>query len=136
MVQLLHKLYIRSDDGPQKLFRVIKNPVTDYLPPDCLKLSTHSTPPHPRLLNTESMMLLVCCFLNRLFSTLMIALSFDAPVTRLETYLEQSLKPNQSVCVAVGAMAKGPDDFADSWVDGKIAVSGYILSASVAYLTL
>jgi rRNA small subunit pseudouridine methyltransferase Nep1 len=39
MVQLLHKLYIRSDDGPQKLFRVIKNPVTDYLPPDCLKLS-------------------------------------------------------------------------------------------------
>jgi len=39
MVQLLHKLSIRSDDGPQKLFRVIKNPVTDYLPPDCLKLS-------------------------------------------------------------------------------------------------
>jgi rRNA small subunit pseudouridine methyltransferase Nep1 len=39
MVQLLHKLYIRSDDGPQKLFRVIKNPVTNYLPPDCLKLS-------------------------------------------------------------------------------------------------
>ena len=31
-------------------------------------------------------------------------------------------------------MAKGPDDFADSWVDGKIAVSGYILSASVAYV--
>jgi hypothetical protein len=43
------------------------------------------------------------------------------------------LKPNQSVCVAVGAMAKGPDDFADDWVDAKIAVSGYILSASVAY---
>jgi rRNA small subunit pseudouridine methyltransferase Nep1 len=40
MVQLLHKLYIRSDHGPDKLFRVIKNPVTDYLPPDCLKLST------------------------------------------------------------------------------------------------
>jgi len=33
-------------------------------------------------------------------------------------------------------MAKGPDDFADSWVDGKIAVSGYILSASVAYVLL
>lgn len=39
MVQLLHKLFIRSDVGPEKLFRVIKNPVTDYLPPDCLKLS-------------------------------------------------------------------------------------------------
>ena len=63
-----------------------------------------------------------------------VALSFDAPVVRLEDYLDQTLKPNQSVCVAVGAMAKGPDDFADAWVDGKIAVSGYILSASVAYV--
>ena len=116
MVQLLHKLSIRSDDGPQKLFRVIKNPVTDYLPPDCLKLSI---PPLPNL----SFAPLV----------LTIALSFDAPVTRLETYLVNTLKPNQSVCVAVGAMAKGPDDFADDWVDAKIAVSGYILSASVAY---
>jgi len=33
-------------------------------------------------------------------------------------------------------MAKGPDDFADDWVDAKIAVSGYILSASVAYVSL
>lgn len=32
-------------------------------------------------------------------------------------------------------MAKGPDDFADDWVDAKIAVSGYILSASVAYVS-
>ena len=53
-------------------------------------------------------------------------------MTRLENYLEATLNPNQSVCVAVGAMAKGPDDFADDWVDAKIAVSGYILSASVA----
>lgn len=53
-------------------------------------------------------------------------------MTRLENYLEGTLKSNQSVCVAVGAMAKGPDDFADDWVDAKIAVSGYILSASVA----
>ena len=67
---------------------------------------------------------------------LITALSFDAPVTRLENYLEDTLKPNQSICVAVGAMAKGPDDFADSWVDGKIAVSGYVLSASVAYTPL
>ena len=115
MVQLLHKLYIRSDDGPQKLFRVIKNPVTDYLPPDCLKLSI------PHILEKRD---------------LIVALSFDAPVTRLEPFLQSTLKPNQSVCVAVGAMAKGPDDFADSWVDGKIAVSGYILSASVAYFLL
>jgi rRNA small subunit pseudouridine methyltransferase Nep1 len=118
MVQLLHKLYIRSDHGPDKLFRVIKNPVTDYLPPDCLKLSS------PLLPN--------CCLLSFWFEWLIAALSFDAPVTKLENYLEGTLRPNQSVCVAVGAMAKGPDDFADDWVDAKIAVSGYILSASVA----
>ncbi|XP_044858977.1 ribosomal RNA small subunit methyltransferase NEP1-like [Mauremys mutica] len=32
MVQLLHKLSVRAADGPQKLLKVIKNPVTDHLP--------------------------------------------------------------------------------------------------------
>ena len=31
-MQLLHKLKIRSSDGGDILLRVIKNPVTDYLP--------------------------------------------------------------------------------------------------------
>lgn len=34
--------------------------------------------------------------------------------------------------VAIGAMAHGADDFADSYVDDKISVSEYSLSASVA----
>ncbi|KCV67222.1 hypothetical protein H696_06358, partial [Fonticula alba] len=32
MVQLLHKLSVRAADGPEKLLKVIKNPVTDHLP--------------------------------------------------------------------------------------------------------
>ncbi|XP_050409259.1 ribosomal RNA small subunit methyltransferase NEP1 [Patella vulgata] len=40
MVQLLHKLSIHASDGPQKLLKVIKNPVTDHLPVGCTKLGT------------------------------------------------------------------------------------------------
>ncbi|XP_057260431.1 ribosomal RNA small subunit methyltransferase NEP1 isoform X2 [Pezoporus wallicus] len=40
MVQLLHKLSVRAADGPQKLLKVIKNPVSDHLPVGCLKLGT------------------------------------------------------------------------------------------------
>jgi rRNA small subunit pseudouridine methyltransferase Nep1 len=39
-VQLLHKLSIRAVDGPQKLLKVIKNPVTDHLPTGCQKIGT------------------------------------------------------------------------------------------------
>lgn len=44
----------------------------------------------------------------------------------------QGLNNGQSICVVVGAMAKGEDDFADGWIDEKIGVSNYSLSASVA----
>lgn len=98
MVQLLHKLSIRSATGSgEKLLRVVKNPVTDYLPANTLKLT----------------------------------LSHDAPTRKLTNYLSE-LPEGQSVCVAVGAMARGPDNFADSWVDQKISVSEYSLSAHVA----
>ncbi|XP_041038590.1 ribosomal RNA small subunit methyltransferase NEP1, partial [Carcharodon carcharias] len=40
MVQLLHKLSVRAADGPQKLLKVIKNPVTDHLPVGCRKFGT------------------------------------------------------------------------------------------------
>ncbi|XP_063343232.1 ribosomal RNA small subunit methyltransferase NEP1 [Pelmatolapia mariae] len=40
MVQLLHKLSVRAADGPQKLLRMIKNPVSDHLPPGCPRIST------------------------------------------------------------------------------------------------
>lgn len=43
-----------------------------------------------------------------------------------------ALGSDESICVFVGAMAKGSDTFADGVVDEKIAISHYSLSASVA----
>lgn len=97
MVQLLHKLSIRSTTSSEKLLKVVKNPVTQYLPPNCRKVT----------------------------------LSWEAPVVNAREYVA-GLGPGESLCVAVGAMAKGKDDFADGWVDEKIGLSNYSLSASVA----
>lgn len=40
LVQLLHKLSVRAADGPQRLLRMIKNPVSDHLPAGCLRCAT------------------------------------------------------------------------------------------------
>lgn len=97
MVQLLHRLSIRSTNSQEKLLRVIPNPITDHLPPNCRKVT----------------------------------LSFDSSLVRVRDYID-SLDAKESVCVFVGAMAKGPDNFADEYVDDKISISNYSLSASVA----
>lgn len=97
MVQLLHRLSIRSTTSQEKLLKVIQNPITDHLPPNCRKIT----------------------------------LSFDAEVVRVRDYVER-LDPKESICVFVGAMAKGTDNFADELVDEKISISNYSLSASVA----
>lgn len=60
-----------------------------------------------------------------------IAFSFDAPTVKVSEYLE-TLGPNQSLCVFIGAMAHGEDNFADSWIDEKISISDYLLSANTA----
>ncbi len=97
MVQLLHRLSIRSTNSQEKLLKVIKNPITNHLPPNCRKVT----------------------------------LSFDAEVVRVRDYIAD-LGPKESVCVFVGAMARGRDDFADSFKDDTISISNYSLSASVA----
>lgn len=97
MVQLLHRLSIRSVASNEKLLKVIQNPISDHLPPNCRKIT----------------------------------LSFDAPLVKVSDYIG-TLKPKESICVFVGAMAKGTDDFADQFVDEKIAISNWSLSASVA----
>lgn len=97
MVQLLHRLSIRSTNSQEKLLKVIKNPITNHLPPNCRKVT----------------------------------LSFDAEVVRVRDYIAD-LGPKESVCLFVGAMAKGRDDFADSFKDDTISISNYSLSASVA----
>ncbi|KAK7931915.1 EMG1/NEP1 methyltransferase [Apiospora marii] len=97
MVQLLHRLSIRSTTSQEKLLRVISNPITDHLPPDCRKVT----------------------------------LSFDAPLVRVRDWVSD-VGSKQSICVFVGAMAKGEDTFADTFVDEKISISNFSLSASVA----
>ncbi|RDA86246.1 hypothetical protein CP532_5090 [Ophiocordyceps camponoti-leonardi (nom. inval.)] len=97
MVQLLHRLSIRSTTSNEKLLRVIQNPITDHLPHRCRKVT----------------------------------LSFDAPLVRVREYVEM-VDSTESICVFIGAMAKGADTFADSVVDEKISISNYSLSASVA----
>ncbi|KAL0578949.1 18S rRNA pseudouridine methyltransferase [Marasmius crinis-equi] len=64
-------------------------------------------------------------------NTYKLTLSGDAPIKRLSTYLP-SLPETHNIAVFVGAMARGKDDFADAYVDEKIGVSSYPLSASVA----
>lgn len=95
-VQLLHKLSIRAVNGPDKLLKVIKNPVTDHLPTNCRRITC----------------------------------SGDAPTVKLRDYVA-SLPQDQSIVFFIGAMAHGVDDFADEFVDEKISVSDYPLSASV-----
>jgi len=44
MVQLLHKLSIRANNGPEKLMKVIKNPILNHFPTQCKKIGTsHSS---------------------------------------------------------------------------------------------
>ncbi|KAG1811286.1 Alpha/beta knot methyltransferase [Suillus subaureus] len=49
MVQLLHKLSIRGVNGPEKLLKVIKNPVTDHFPVNTMKLTLSGDAPTIRL---------------------------------------------------------------------------------------
>jgi rRNA small subunit pseudouridine methyltransferase Nep1 len=51
MVQLLHRLSVRAADGPVKLLKVIKNPVTDHLPTGAVRIGTSSSAPVVRLKN-------------------------------------------------------------------------------------
>lgn len=97
MVQLLHRLSIRSVNSEEKLLKVIKNPISDHLPTKCRKVT----------------------------------LSFDAEIRRVQDYVS-TLDDDESICVFVGAMARGQDTFADEYVDEKIGLSNYPLSASVA----
>ena len=124
MVQLLHKLAIRGANGPEKLLRVVKNPVTDYLPPGTVKLTLSGDAPTVRLSQ----------YLPSVLKSYGQGKTFFLCSSKHVSYRRCSLDnaPAQNVAVFVGAMARGRDDFADQFVDEKISISEYALSASVA----
>ncbi|KNZ63030.1 hypothetical protein VP01_1195g2 [Puccinia sorghi] len=49
MVQLLHQLSIKSTTGKEKLLKVIKNPISDHLPPNSHKITLSFDSPAVRL---------------------------------------------------------------------------------------
>jgi rRNA small subunit pseudouridine methyltransferase Nep1 len=71
---------------------------------------------------------------NQSFKLIMLfvaALSWDAPTVKLSEHMP-TIPSDKNIVVAIGSMAHGTDDFADAYVDEKISVSDYSLSASVA----
>lgn len=102
MVQLLHKLSIRSQDSVQggiKLLKVIKNPVTDHFPVGCRRISTSFAVTDTRLVNIRE-------YVN-----------------------EQFNNPDQSIVFVIGAMAKGSVNI--DYQEDTISISSYPLSAAL-----
>ncbi|CAF1194545.1 unnamed protein product [Rotaria sordida] len=101
MVQLLHKLSIRSQDNVQggiKLLKVIKNPITDHFPVGCKKISTSFSVTPSRLVN-------------------------------IHDYARDECEIDQSVVFVIGAMAKGSVNI--DYNEDTISISSYPLSAAL-----
>ncbi|KAJ3362995.1 hypothetical protein HDU91_003169 [Kappamyces sp. JEL0680] len=104
LVQLLHKLSIRAVNGPDKLLKVIANPITDHLPPNCRKISKAAV--------------------------LTPAMSSEVPAAPLSQYLG-TVPKDETLVFFIGAMAHGHDNWVDDIIDDKISISDYPLSAAV-----
>lgn len=102
MVQLLHKLSIRSQDTVQggiKLLKVIKNPITDHFPVGCKKISTSFGVADTHLVNIRDYVHNLCT------------------------------DDNQSVVFVIGAMAKGSVNV--DYHEDTVSISSYPLSAAL-----
>ena len=101
MVQLLHKLSIRSQDTVQggiKLLKVIKNPITDHFPVGCKKISTSFGATANHLVN-------------------------------IRDYVRDECGEEQSVVFVIGAMAKGSVNV--DYHEDTLSISSYPLSAAL-----
>ncbi|KAI3647916.1 hypothetical protein MP228_008137 [Amoeboaphelidium protococcarum] len=137
MVQLLHKLSIRSAEGNggEKLLKVIKNPVTDHLPVGCKKIVLSGDAPTVRLSNyIQSLMSQRSSSSVTGESDVLENNGLDSPANEESESVSKRSKVlrDEPVCFIVGAFAHGKDDFADGWCDEKLSISDYSLSASVA----
>ncbi|CAF0795902.1 unnamed protein product [Adineta ricciae] len=102
MVQLLHKLSIRSQDTVQggiKLLKVIKNPITDHFPVGCKKISTSFGATPTRLV-------------------------------KIRDYVQNECGDiDQPVVFVIGAMAKGSVNI--DYNEDTVSISSYPLSAAL-----
>ncbi|CAF3487898.1 unnamed protein product [Adineta steineri] len=102
MVQLLHKLSIRSQDTVQggiKLLKVIKNPITDHFPVGCKKISTSFSLTSSNLVN-------------------------------IRDYVQNQCDDiDQPVVFVIGAMAKGSVNV--DYNEDAVSISSYPLSAAL-----
>ena len=102
-MQLLHKLKIRSTDSNDYLLRVIRNPVTDHLPPSSLRLGTSS---QATLVDIHEL------------------------AQRIGGGKPRGEGLRDPIVLCVGSHASGPAEV--DWTERSISVSQYPLSASVA----
>lgn len=103
MVQLLHKLKIRSADSKDVLLKIIKNPVTQHLPVGSIKIGTSVT------------------------GELVDMFQLAKQIGGTSSMGSQCKTP---IVLAVGSHASGPA--LAEWTERQISVSAYALSASVA----
>lgn len=112
-MQLLERGSISGDvEGNTKLLEIVPPPVMQYLPEDARKIGKKKKPEKD---GAHISSLIFIFFFH-------VALSWNAPKVRLYDFFKES-KEGQPVVVAVGAMAKGPDTFADEYVKEKIGKS-------------
>jgi rRNA small subunit pseudouridine methyltransferase Nep1 len=106
-VQLLQKLSIRATNGPDKLLRIVKGPVSRLLPPDALRIGFSHSAGEPQPMSKH---------INRWLSG--------------KQQQEEDNDNNRPLVFFLGAFAHGKVD--QSLADEYISISSYPLSAAYA----
>ena len=104
---------IHASDGPQKLLKVIKNPVSEHFPPGCRKLCSSFKAPR-------------CVNAKELVPKNEDSSSASSTTTAAATTASYADTP---IVIAVGAMAHGSLNLA--YTEEDVAISGYPLSAAL-----
>jgi len=112
MVQLLYQFRIRAANTPEKLLKIIKNPITKYLPPASPIIGT----------SVKGELVDIHEFVNNL------ATMTNKPNDN--SNIEKNIRKEKPIVFVFGAHPKGPVDV--DYVQKTIAVSQYPLSSSAA----
>lgn len=119
-VQLLQKLSIRATNGPDKLLRIVKGPVSRLLPPDALRIGFSHSAGKPQPMSKH---------INRWLSG---QRNEDKSNTNTDTNTNNNDNDNNNrpLVFFLGAFAHGKVD--QSLADEYISISSYPLSAAYA----